>query len=140
MDLAMLVIGVLGLIAASLAAWFAYPAWKAYRAKPNLRLMILPGPRTSAQFYVRLVNEGDGAAVDWIAQIIMPRDRRFMPRDFPLDGWDDREVPAGWAGTWMSRGADDSIGPGLHREFLASPVGEGTDSLTEGTYWIRRPA
>lgn len=120
-----LAVGLVGAIAAIAAAVFAYPSWKASRAKPDLRLTVEPGPATSAPFYVRLHNDSDWPATDWIAVIAMKRGSRFGPHDHDFDGWTDREVPDGWVATWMARGSDDSIGPRLHRDVLVAPMGGG---------------
>jgi hypothetical protein len=117
----MLVIGILGLLAAALAAWFAYPAWKAYRAKPDLRLVINQGPPTSALVMFRLQNEGDGAAADWIVTIETSRGRFIPMGSGDVQGWSDRQTPPGWTTTWLSGGPSDAIGPGLHREFPVAP-------------------
>jgi hypothetical protein len=53
----------------------------------------------------------------------MKRGSRIIPDDRNFEGWGDREVTDGWIATWMARGSDDSIGPGLHREVLMSSAG-----------------
>ena len=73
----MLAITIVGALAAIAAAWFAYPGWKASRAKPDLRLMVEPGPATSAQFYVKLQTAATGRPTDWKLTITMKRGSRF---------------------------------------------------------------
>jgi hypothetical protein len=119
----MLAITIVAALAAIAAAFFAYPGWKASRLKPDLRLIVEPGPATSAFFYVKLQNEGTGRATDWIVVVTMKRGSRIYPRDVDFEGWSDREVPDGWVATWMTRGDDDSIGPGRHREVRMQPFG-----------------
>lgn len=130
------IIGLLGLAAAALAAFFAYPAWKASRSKPDLRFVIEPGPPTSAKFWVKLRNDGEGPAVDWMATVEVPPSGRLYPDDYPrgTPGWSDKQTPTGWTATWLASGSDDSIGVGLHREVLAS-TGGGYE--TEGRYAVR---
>jgi hypothetical protein len=135
------VVLVLGAVAAILAAWFAYPTWKAYRAKPDLQLVVEPGPATSAQFFLKLDNsKGKAAAIDWKLTIETPHGGRIYsmdafdrPHDVP--GWSDRESVDGWTAIWMATGADDSIGPGLHRDMLCTSGGAST--TTNATYALR---
>jgi hypothetical protein len=91
-------------------------------------------PATSAQFYVKVQNEGAGSATDWIVVITMERGSRFVPDDRNFDGWNEREGPDAWIATWMARGSDDSIGPGLHRDVLMSSLG---NRSIQATYSIR---
>jgi hypothetical protein len=129
----MLAITIVGALAAIAAAWFAYPGWKASRAKPNLRLMVEPGPATSAEFYVVLQNDGDGPAEDWKLTITMEQGSRFLPTEPAFNNWDDREAPDGWIATWMARGSDDSIGPRLHRDLMMWPA-NGSPQTIRATY------
>lgn len=135
------VVLVIGAVAAILAALFGYPPWKAYRAKPDLRLVVEPGPVTSAQFFLKLDNsKGKSAAIDWKLTILTPHGGRIYAQEaydrmHGLPGWSDRETVEGWTATWMTTGADDSIGPGLHREMLCGSGG--TQSTTRGTYSLK---
>lgn len=84
---------------------------------------------------MKLRNDGIGPAIDWIATLTMPHGSRIYPVD-ATDGWSDRETPEGWVATWLSRGADDSIGRSLHREILAGPA-SGSPITIEGGYSIK---
>jgi hypothetical protein len=130
----MLAITIVGALAAIAAAYFAYPSWKASRAKPDLRLIVERGPATSAQFYLKLQNDGDGPAADWKLAITMQRGSRLYSVD--LADWRDREVPDGWIATWMARGSDDSIGPGLYREGTMGPA-QGAPCAIRATYSLK---
>jgi len=128
LDVTALVFIILTFIAAAAAAVFGYPTWKASRVKPDVRLIVQAGPPTSAMFYLVLSNEGEGAAADWKLTLTMPREsRRFGPAD-ALDpggvpGWARGEIADSWVATWMSTGANDTIGSGLHRSMMIAAAG-----------------
>jgi hypothetical protein len=133
----MLAITIVGALAAIAAAYFAYPGWKASWARPDLRLIVEPGPATSAQFYIKLQNDGDGPAADWMLTTTMELGSRIYPVDFRFADWRHREIaPYGLIGTWMARGSDDSIGPGLHREVMMAPAA-GAPVAIRATYSLK---
>jgi len=131
----MLAITIVGALAAIAAAMFTYPSWKASLAKPELRLVVEAGPATSALFFMKLKNEGEGSGVDWIVEFKMKRGSRFIPNDLSFRGWTDRETSDEWVATWMASGSDDSIGPGLHRSLLMTPA-SGSPVSIHATYSI----
>ena len=122
----MLVIGVLGLAAAALAAWFTFPAYREYRARPDLMLLTEPGgSSTSAAsrdvgFRLILHNAGKGNAVDWKVRIGpcgargVHQIRNANPAAGP-QGWTTRGNGEAWRIEWGMAGSDDAIGPGLDR-------------------------
>jgi hypothetical protein len=126
---AVLAVGVVAAVGGVLAAKYARPAWKASRAKPNLRIEIRQGP--GDWFDIRLTNAGEGPAHDWIVTLTIPVKPGGGGRLISADevyrggryaqGWSDRMTSAGWTGTWQSTGASDAIGPGLHREQTFRP-------------------
>jgi hypothetical protein len=118
MDIAGLVVGILALVAAALAAWFAYPAWRAARARPALRLSTKlhsssrPSGKRSVIMYLTVRNEGDAPAVGW--RLILVSDEHRLGRfgesagNFSADSHHRGAVLA-----WQARGTDDTIEPGL---------------------------
>lgn len=131
MDIALLVVGILTLIAATAAAVFGYPYWKAARAKPDLRLVIEAGPVTSAYFYIELHNDGPVPAEDWVLTITSPAGERITPRDHEAEGWSDRQTQAGWVSTWTSTSTDLAIGSKRRRELM---VGGGSSITLHADY------
>jgi hypothetical protein len=121
-----------GVIAASLAAVFAYPTLRQYRAKPDLRLVIEKGPATSAWVIVRLHNSGSGATSDWKVRMVTEQGQ-LRPKDWEMVGWSARETPPGWTSTWLAGGPQDAIAARLHREFTAYTIPQ----HVTGTYSIR---
>jgi hypothetical protein len=75
------------------------------------------------------------AAADWIVTIESSRGR-FIPMDKGVEGWSDRQAPPGWTTRWLWGGPNDSIGPGLHREFPVAPSSDPPQRVS-GRYVIK---
>lgn len=131
MEIALLVVGILTLIAAVAAAVFGYPYWKAARAKPDLRLAIEAGPAGSAYFYVELHNDGAAPAEDWVVTLTSPAGERILPREHDAEGWSDRQTATGWVSTWTTTSTDLAIGSKRHRELM---VGGGSSVTLHADY------
>jgi hypothetical protein len=112
-----LVVGVLGLIAAGLAAWFAYPSWKASRAKAELHVAARlhshsrPSGQRSVSMYVTIRNDGDAPAIGW--GVMLLHDRVKMGSfGSPPGRFSSGDHHRGTVLAWAADGADDTIEPG----------------------------
>jgi hypothetical protein len=129
MDVAVLVVGILSLVAAAAAAVFAYPAWRAAHARPKLVLSAtrreqnnLGDGRRAVSIEVTISNAGNGDAIGWKVEIESRTPGTFTFENPRPDGIHAVAIEDGIRIEWQSTGADDAIGPDLSRRARIRPA------------------